>query len=378
MAALHVAQINFLPVPEGRTHTEILEQWHSLVDIAEVVASSGTRVSVIQAAVREDLITRNGIDYHFIDIRGLEVAKNRGRRFASLLADIKADVLHAHGLGFVEDAFAVSRCLPQLPILAQDHADRPPRWWRRPQWRRWCAAISGIAFTAPEQARPFTRHGLFGPRARLFAIPESSTRFAVGNRDEARAQTGLHGGPCVLWVGHLSPGKDPLTVLDGVARAALRLPGMQLWCAFGNAPLLDEVQARIARDPRLAGRVHLLGKVTHAHVETLMRAADLFVSGSLAESCGYVVLEALACGVTPVVTDIPSFRALIGGSRVGRLWPCGDADRLAEALVDAAASRLSSTQVRAHFDAKLSFAAVGRQWADAYAQVHGDRRRTAS
>jgi hypothetical protein len=34
--------------------------------------------------------------------------------------------------------------------------------------------------------------------------------------------------------------------------------------------------------------------------------------------------------------------------------------------------------VRAHFDAKLSFAAVGRQWADAYAQVRDDRRRKAS
>jgi glycosyltransferase involved in cell wall biosynthesis len=378
MAALHVAQINFLPAPAGLAHEQVLEQWHSLVDIAEVAASSGTRVSVIQAAAREDLITRNGIDYHFIDIRGLEVAKNRGRRFASLLADIKADVVHAHGLGFIEDAFAVSQCLPQLPILAQDHADRPPRWWRRPQWRRWYAAISGVAFTAPELARPFTHAGLFGPHARLFAIPESSSRFTAGSRADARAETGLHGDPCVLWVGHLSPGKEPMTVLDGVARAALHLPGMQLWCAFGSAPLLDEVRARIARDPQLAGRVHLLGKVSHAHVETLMRAADLFVSGSLAESCGYVVLEALACGVTPVVTDIPSFRALVGDSRVGRLWPCGDAERLAEALVDAAASRLSSTQVRAHFDAKLSFAAVGRQWADAYAQVRDDRRRKAS
>ncbi|TPG46810.1 glycosyltransferase [Rhodanobacter glycinis] len=375
MAILHVAQLNFLPAPEDLAPSQVLEQWHSLVDIAEVVASSGTRVSVIQAAAREDLITRNGIDYHFIDIRGLEVAKNRGRRFASLLADIKADVLHAHGLGFVEDASAVSQRLPQLPIVIQDHADRPPRWWRRPQWRRWYAAISGVAFTAPELARPFTRAGLFGPHTRLFAIPESSSRFTMGSRADARAQTGLRGDPCVLWVGHLSPGKDPLTVLDGVARAAMRLPGLQLWCAFGSAPLLDEVQARIARDPRLAGRVHLLGKVTHAHVETLMRAADLFVAGSLAESCGYVVLEALACGVTPVVTDIPAFRALIGGSRVGHLWPCGDAAQLAETLVDAAASWPPREQVRAHFDAALSFAAVGRRWADAYAQIHDDRRR---
>ena len=375
MPVLHVAQLNFEPAPEGLAPAQILEQWPSLVDIAEVAASSGLRVSVIQAAAHEELVTRNGIDYHFVDIRGLEVATNRGRRFASLLADIKADVLHANGLGFAEDAFGVSQCLPHLPIIIQDHADRPPRWWRRPQWRRWYAPIAGVAFTAPELARPFTRAGLFGPHARLFAIPESSSRFTMGSRANARAETGLRGDPCVLWVGHLSPGKDPLTVLDGAARAALRLPDLQLWCAFGCAPLLDEVQARIARDPQLSGRVHLLGKVAHAHVEALMRAADLFVSGSLAESCGYVVLEALACGVTPVVTDIPSFRALIGGSRVGHLWPCGDAARLAEALVDAAASRPSSTQVRAHFDATLSFAAVGRQWAGAYAQVHDDRRR---
>jgi glycosyltransferase involved in cell wall biosynthesis len=375
---LHVAQLNFLPAPMGLAHAGVLEQWHSLVDIAEAAASAGTRVSVIQAAAREELITRHGIDYHFVDIRGLETARNRGRRFASLLGDIQADVLHGHSLGFAEDAFAVSQCLPKLPIILQDHADRPPRWWRRSQWRRWYAALAGVAFTAPELARPFTRAGLFAPRTRQFAIPESSSRFRVGSRADARAQTGLRGDPCVLWVGHLNPGKDPLSVLDGVSLAAQRLPGLQLWCAFGNAPLLGEVQARIARDPQLAGRVHLLGTVAHAQVEALMRAADLFVSGSLAESCGYAVLEALACGVTPVVTDIPSFRALIGGSGIGHLWACGDATQLADALVAATASQLSSTQVRAHFDAALSFGAVGRRWADAYAQVHDDRRRRAS
>ncbi|WP_157599010.1 glycosyltransferase family 4 protein [Rhodanobacter sp. Root561] len=378
MAALHVAQLNFLPAPEDLAPNQVLEQWHSLVDVAEAAASAGTRVSVVQAAAREELITRNGIDYHFVDIRGLETATNRGRRFASLLGDIDADVLHGHSLGFAEDAFAIAQCLPRLPIILQDHADRPPRWWRRSPWRRWYAALAGVAFTAPELARPFTRAGLFGPHTHHFAIPESSSRFSVGSRADARTQTGLRGDPCVLWVGRLNPGKDPLSVLDGVSLAARQRPGLQLWCAFGSAPLLGEVQARVARDPQLAGRVHLLGTVAHAQVEGLMRAADLFVSGSRAESCGYAVLEALACGVTPVVTDIPSFRALLGGSGVGHLWPCGDAAQLAQALVAAAASRPSPAQVRAHFDAALSFAAVGRQWAEAYAQVHAERRRSAS
>ncbi len=326
MAAMHVAQINFLQAPAGLAHDEVLKQWHSLVDIAEVAASGGTRVTVVQAAARDDRLTRNGIDYHFIDVRGLGAA-SRGRRFARLLAEIRADVLHANGLGFAEDAFAVSQCLPQLPILIQDHASGPPRWWRRSQWRRWYAAVSGVAFTALEQARPFSAAGVFGPHLRLFAIPNPAADSRPGRVDQARAGTGVYGDPCVLWVGHLSSGKDPLTVLDGVARAATQLPDLELWCAFGSAPLMDEVQQRIAHDARIAGRVHLLGKVAHTDVERLMQSADLFVSGSLAESCGYVVLEALACGVTPVITDIPSFRALTCDGSVGKLWPCGDAAR---------------------------------------------------
>jgi glycosyltransferase involved in cell wall biosynthesis len=375
MAALHVAQINFLPAPAGLAPDEVLAQWHSLVDIAEVAARGGTRVSVIQAAAYNERLTRNEIDYHFIDIRGLQGVTERGRRFAGLLGDIEADVLHANGLGFAEDAFAVSRCLPHLPIIFQDHADRPPRWWRRLQWRRWYSAVSGVAFTALEQARPFIAAGVLGPQVRIFAIPESSSRFTPGSRAEACAETGMYGDPCVLWVGHLSPGKDPLGVLDGVARAASQLPDLQLWCAFGSAPLLDEVQGRIERDPRLSGRVHLLGKVAHAQVQALMRCADLFVSGSHSEGSGYALLEALACGVEPVVTDIPSFRALTGNGRVGRLWPRGDAARLADALVGAALNRSSPERVRAHFDATLSFEAVGRRWADAYAHVRDDRRR---
>ena len=369
MPALHVAQINFQLVPDGLAPGEIFEKWPSMADIAEVALCSGARISVIQAAPYAEKITRNGIDYHFIDVSGKLAATHRGRSFASLLDSIKADILHVHGLRFVEDAFAIAQCLPELPIIIQDHADRPPPWWRRSQWRRWYTAVSGIVFTAPELALPFTTMGMFAPRTQLFTVPESSTGFVMGSNAIARAETGLHGNPCVLWVGHLNAGKDPLVVLDGIAKAMPSLPGLQLWCAFGNAPLLAEVQTRIERDPWLAGRVHLLGCVPHARIEQLMQAADLFVSGSHRESCGYALLEALACGVAPVVTDIPSFRILTGEGSIGALWPRGDAGRLAEALVTTAKNPPTRQQVRAHFDAELSFTAVGRRWAGVYAQV---------
>src|SRR3546814_9408806 len=41
---LHVVQANLLPAPERRAHAEVLDQWHSLVDIAEIAASAGVQI----------------------------------------------------------------------------------------------------------------------------------------------------------------------------------------------------------------------------------------------------------------------------------------------------------------------------------------------
>ena len=212
----------------------------------------------------------------------------------------------------------------------------------------------------------------------VYEIPESTSRFAPGERAEARRQTQVEGDPAILWVGHLDANKDPLTVLDGVSAAARSLPQLRLYCCFGVAPLLRAVQERVASDAILCDRVVLLGRVSHERVEQLMRAADLFVLGSHREGSGYSLIEALACGLPPVVTDIPSFRTLTGAGVVGRLWRCGDSAALGEALqsVAACADGRMRAAVRAHFDRELSFDALGSKLARMYTDVTDRKRRT--
>ena len=162
-----------------------------------------------------------------------------------------------------------------------------------------------------------------------------------------------------------------LTVLDGVGAALRSLPELHLWCCHGTSPLLAAVEARIARDRALRGRVHLLGRVPHEQVEQLMRAADVFVLGSHREGGSSALVEAMATGLTPIVTDIPSSRALTGNGAVGGLWPCGDSAALGAALQVAAAALgpNTRTRVRAYFDEHLAGPALGRKLTSAYARL---------
>jgi len=360
---LHVVQVSFFNDPMGRRPQELLRAWPTVVDVAEAAALAGARITVIQASTHRGNLSRNGVDYHFLPLHRSALGE--------LMRSHKPDVLHVQGLGFARDVLALAQLAPGIPILLQDHASRPPRWWRRPLWRRGLAAAAGVAFCAREQAQPFAQSGLLHERLRIYEIPESPSRFKPGDQAEARRATGLSGDPGVLWVGHLDKNKDPLTVLEGVSHAVDALPDLHLWCCFGAAPLLPEVRSRIEADPRLRHRVHLLGRVPHERVELLMRAADIFVSGSHRESTGYSPIEAMACGLPPVITDIPSFRTLTGNAAVGALWPCNNACRLTIALQEVAARLKSESRraVRAHFERELSLEAVGRKLVAAYGEL---------
>lgn len=363
-SGMKVAQISFFSDPAQRGPQELLGAWTTLVDVAESAALAGARVSVIQASAHCESFERNGVTYHFLPLRST---------LPALVRDIAPQVLHVHGLGFPREVLTLAALAPGVPILLQDHADRLPRLWRRSQWRRCVRAISGIAFCSREQARELATAGLLAAGTVIHEIPEATSRFVPGDRDEARRAIGAAGDPLVLWVGHLNSNKDPLTVLEGVSRAARELPRLNMLCCFGTAPLLPAVESRIANDPLLASRVRLLGAVPHERIEQLMRAADIFVLGSRREGSGYALIEALACGLPPVVTDIPSFRALTGNGAIGRLWPHGDSAALCDALVATAAisGPAMRAAVRAHFDRELSFAALGRKLVGMYRGMVG-------
>jgi glycosyltransferase involved in cell wall biosynthesis len=373
--SLRVVQVSAVRDPRLRTGEEILAAWPAVEMTARAAADAGFETVVVQAAWRDEELARGGVRYRFVrepEGRAGRVLRRLRPRVAGVVRALRPAVVHLQGLAFPH---ARRFCGSGAAVLAQDHLDRVPAGWRRTVQRRALGRIDGALFTAAGMARPFLDAGVLRPGLPVHEVLEATSAFTTGDVDQARRRTGIGGDPCVLWLGHLDDNKDPLTILDAVSLALPALPGLRLWMCFGKAPLEPRVRARLAAEPALAERVTLLGRVPHAEVEHLCRAADFLVQGSGREGTSYAVLESLACGATPLVTDIPALRRMTGGGAVGGLFARGDAAGLARLLESFGARPRAELRraARAHRERHHSPAALSRELGAAYEAAAGRR-----
>lgn len=368
-----VTQIGFAYDDDLVDVEALLARYTTLVGWAEALAGAGVDSTVVHRFHCTEEFTRRGVRYHF-----------RAFGLNRTLARIAPDVVHVNGLNVPMQTWRCRRRLAApAALLVQDHASGDPpaaaggaRAVRDAIRRRAMRAVDAFFFTAAAQADGWRNRAFIADWQPVYQILEASTLMQPIAGEAARAATGVAGDPAVLWVGRLNENKSPLTILDGVERAAVDLPALTLTMVYDGGELESEVRSRIARSPVLAGRVRLTGRVPRDRLAAFYSASDLFALGSHHEGSGYALLEACACGALPVVTDIAAFRAITGNGTAGLLWPVDDADKLASALVAAARRnrRGERPRIREHFDRTLSWAAVARQALAAYEQVVAARR----
>jgi glycosyltransferase involved in cell wall biosynthesis len=91
----------------------------------------------------------------------------------------------------------------------------------------------------------------------------------------------------------------------------------------------------------VARQVRFVGSVRHAAIAELMENASVYVSTAVADGTSIALMEAIAAGLTPVVTDIEANRALVTHGRDGYLFRPGDERDLADKIVQAMTEGIS-------------------------------------
>ncbi|MFQ3611415.1 MAG: glycosyltransferase family 4 protein, partial [Fimbriimonadales bacterium] len=165
--------------------------------------------------------------------------------------------------------------------------------------------------------------------------------------DEYQPQTRNEDGIVrVLFVGRLDASKGLDLLVAGFAKFHARHPNSQLILVGGSqdfSPVEAEVKQWIA-EHRLGEAVVMTGLLPRQAILPYYHQADVFVLTSHWEGLPTALLEALACGVPAVVTNVGGMPSVVQDDYNGYVLKERDPDQLAHLIERALQNRLQLSQ----------------------------------
>jgi glycosyltransferase involved in cell wall biosynthesis len=246
-------------------------------------------------------------------------------------------------------------------------------------FRPYCIYLVGSDVLKAGRLGRRINHTTFTRAARVFANGEYLAAQAIEQAPEATVMPLLIGvDPLVFEQAAPGPGAvqfictrgfQPVYNNEAIIRAIAKIPPeageFRVVFTSGGA-LLDSCRAladRIVPAPQ-RGWVHFLGGVSYERLLQELRRSHAILSLSRSDGTATSVLEGMASGLYPILSDIPQNRALIRpGESVGSLVPLDNAPALVDALGDVvrnASTRAKAAQVNRHFVANAANARTNR------------------
>ncbi len=267
------------------------------------------------------------------------------RTFKQLRREIKKaepDLIHANSIraGLVATAASVGMKTPVFWHL-QDELPRHPL----SSAIRFCAAASSrVRFISASQA---TADSFYGRILRLFknrlplrvihnVIELENFEIDSRNRQKIREELRLGENEFVVGiVGQITTRKGQLELIRTFAEAKKQMSSSTLLVVgapmFNRDDLYFEELKETARELGLENRVRFPGK--RGDVAAVMQSLDALVVNSKSEAFVIVALEAMACGIPVIATEVGGIREMIEHKVNGWLVPFGDERLLSEALI---------------------------------------------
>lgn len=163
---------------------------------------------------------------------------------------------------------------------------------------------------------------------KFHGVPRQTARDALGLPADARV---------LISVGALVERKGFHRVMECLPELRQRFPGLCYLVVGGPSPEGDwsrELRQR-AKELGVDDCVRFLGALAPEALKGPLSAADVFVLATRNEGWANVFLEAMACGLPVVTTDVGGNAEVVADSRLGILVPFGHRQALAGAIAEA-------------------------------------------
>ena len=133
----------------------------------------------------------------------------------------------------------------------------------------------------------------------------------------------------IIHVSNFRPVKRVQDVVKTFAKISARMPAKLL--LVGDGPEMTIV-CKLVKKLGITDKVHFLGK--QENLEELYSISDLMLLLSEKESFGLVALEAMACGVPCIGTNVGGMPEVIQHGKTGYLCELGDIDDMANKAIN--------------------------------------------
>lgn len=207
-----------------------------------------------------------------------------------------------------------------------------------------------IAVSAALQALA-VEQGANPARVQVIGNGVDLAKFTAIPRLEARRQIGLPADAKVLIsVGTLVERKGFHRVIECLPGLLAAHPTLRL-VIVGGAGAEGDIGAQLRRTVSTLGlddRVHLLGPLAPDRLSVALSAANVFVLATSYEGWANVFLEAMACGLPVVTTDVGGNAQVVNDRSLGHIVPFGDPDRLRGAIDEALKTSWDRAAIRAY------------------------------
>lgn len=120
--------------------------------------------------------------------------------------------------------------------------------------------------------------------------------------------------------------------LDAVPKILEEVPEVRvILCGKGS---LEDKLKRIVKNKKLEKYVYFVGHIPHEKIQWYLNVADVYVSPSLSDGTSVSLLEAMACKLPCIVTDIPAIKEWIKDGVNGYVVPKRNSEILADKIIE--------------------------------------------
>ena len=291
-------------------------------------------------------------------------------RLKACIREFRPDIIHAGNTWNESFLGALSGFHPLLvmPYGSDVLIDTQRNFWFRFANTRVFRAADWVTVDA-EHVRRKVMHDFQYPSERITIIPWGIDVEAIAgergrSRERVRSALGWQNNFVVIMTRNHEPVYGIDVFLKAMESVVRDNPVVRVLLIGGGA-LTDQFRGFV-RERGLEESIRFTGKMPYASLLQHLQAADLYVSSSHSDGTSVSLLEAMASGLSAVLTDVPSNLEWIQSGVNGEIVPRGDHASLARRVLALAADPARNTAygaknlaiVRERGDWKKNFAAI--------------------